>query len=672
MPWHVVSHHADCPAGKPYAVVKDADGSVEGCHATRGEADDHMRALYANDSNGGIDMTGAVTIEAGGKPNPGTKPDKRLKANKATAQQCPPGMKPDPDKDGSCMPMTAAEIEVLAAAEAAMTPTWRGVMVVEGVPTGDRREFALDSLNWPDPAEVTMALQWQKESSHGGDHDVTVAVGRIDRIWREAATIERDGNQVDANLIWGEGRYDTHTDAVEAQRRMNEEMLNGCSVGADDISDMDVEYVWPTDEAESEDSDEGEEPDILSLLFGRPEKVIFHSARLRAVTLCDIPAYVEATLHAVGDGEPTGEALVAAAAATVIERARAAVAPHETEISLAEWDGAANEARMRISIPRIEAAGAYAYVEPGAGDVARTGCRFLHHEIDGEGHPGPANLSACLSLIQAVHAATLPEPEKAGIYRHLAAHLNDAGMDIAPYEPHAALLAHAWQETDLARPAAWFADPEIKAPMPIIVAGANAQGFRRVYGLACEWHECHIGFSGECVLPPREVYHDRFRTGVVPLDDGTTVPVGQITAGIGHAALTLGMNANRAAEHYDNTEAVVADVVTGNCRAGIWVAGATRPWAQAERVDALRASGEVSPDWRRVGGQLKLVALLTVNTSGYQVPRVRTLVAGGQIQAMIASGMTSIHMGPSEAQIEQQALRLEMDRIRKAYEAKNR
>lgn len=49
MPWHVSKGHSGCPDAKPYAVIKETDGSVEGCHPTRTEANDHMRALYANE-----------------------------------------------------------------------------------------------------------------------------------------------------------------------------------------------------------------------------------------------------------------------------------------------------------------------------------------------------------------------------------------------------------------------------------------------------------------------------------------------------------------------------------------------------------------------------------------------------------------------------------------------
>ena len=43
MPWHIETTNPDCRSG--YAVVKDDDGSVEGCHRTRREALAQLAAL---------------------------------------------------------------------------------------------------------------------------------------------------------------------------------------------------------------------------------------------------------------------------------------------------------------------------------------------------------------------------------------------------------------------------------------------------------------------------------------------------------------------------------------------------------------------------------------------------------------------------------------------------
>lgn len=50
MPWHVAKSD-ECPTSRPWAVIKDSDGSIEGCHATKEEAEDQMAALYASEEN---------------------------------------------------------------------------------------------------------------------------------------------------------------------------------------------------------------------------------------------------------------------------------------------------------------------------------------------------------------------------------------------------------------------------------------------------------------------------------------------------------------------------------------------------------------------------------------------------------------------------------------------
>jgi hypothetical protein len=47
MPYHVVAESRQCPMARPYAVVKDDDGRIMGCHATRDDANKQLAALNA-------------------------------------------------------------------------------------------------------------------------------------------------------------------------------------------------------------------------------------------------------------------------------------------------------------------------------------------------------------------------------------------------------------------------------------------------------------------------------------------------------------------------------------------------------------------------------------------------------------------------------------------------
>jgi hypothetical protein len=181
-----------------------------------------------------------------------------------------------------------------------------------------------------------------------------------------------------------------------------------------------------------------------------------------------------------------------------------------------------------------------------------------------------------------------------------------------------------------APPAEWFADPGLDRPTPLTV---TADG--RVFGHIATWGTCHTGFAGQCITPPHSRSgYSLFHTGEVLTSDGQRVAVGRITAGTGHASTRLA--AIPAAAHYDDTGYGVADVVAGEDRHGIYVAGAVRASAGSEQVETLRASPP-SGDWRRVNGAMELVATLAVNSPGFPVPRAR--IASGQPEALVAANV---------------------------------
>jgi hypothetical protein len=162
----------------------------------------------------------------------------------------------------------------------------------------------------------------------------------------------------------------------------------------------------------------------------------------------------------------------------------------------------------------------------------------------------------------------------------------DRAVEEAPAAP-LSLVAYAAPVIDYAPPASWFQNPGLSLWTDITV---TADG--RVYGHAAQAGSCHIGYADQCVTMPVEDYHAYYLTGEVLCDNGASVPVGQITIATGHASMGSGPKA--AADHYDHTGTVVADVTTGTDSVGIWVAGAIRPDADPAKVAALRASGRVS------------------------------------------------------------------------------
>ena len=147
------------------------------------------------------------------------------------------------------------------------------IVIPEGVPSGDRRQFTPNSLEFKQPP---MPLLWQRTSDEG--HNGSVTVGRIDSIER----LETGG------LGNATGVFDTHPDAVEAARQVREKFLTGVS---GDVDQFEAELAIGEDGSES---------------------ITIHHGRLVAATLVAKPAFQEATIQFVG-GENEEPVILASA-----------------------------------------------------------------------------------------------------------------------------------------------------------------------------------------------------------------------------------------------------------------------------------------------------------------------------------------------------------------------
>lgn len=193
----------------------------------------------------------------------------------------------------------------------------------------------------------------------------------------------------------------------------------------------------------------------------------------------------------------------------------------------------------------------------------------------------------------------------------------------------------------------YFANPGLTEPTPLTVDDDG-----RVYGHLATWGTCHIGIDGYCQEPPVSASnYAYFAKGAVLTDTGERVRVGPLTMGTGHANMQYGYRA--AAEHYDNTGTVVADITMGQDAVGIWFSGRIRPEASEAQVYALAAAGAVSGDWREVvrhSGDLELVAALVVNTPGFAMPRPAVAASAADGLALVAAGMVPPrHQDPVDA-----------------------
>lgn len=151
-----------------------------------------------------------------------------------------------------------------------------GLLVVEGVESGDERIINEGALSWRELPLPLMAMFANPES---GGHAGAAIAGRIDNIWR---------NEERPNELWGSGIYDDSDTGREAYRMLQAGMLKGVSVDLDNVS---VEF-----ESTGEPSD-----DPLEALFGDPGRMVVTSARLMGATQTSFPAFAEAYLEVPED-----------------------------------------------------------------------------------------------------------------------------------------------------------------------------------------------------------------------------------------------------------------------------------------------------------------------------------------------------------------------------------
>ncbi len=480
---------------------------------------------------------------------------------------------------------------------------WEGILAVEDIETGDQRKFAAGSITWPDPKRFVVPLQWARENL--GEHKGSITVGRINEIWRDASN---------PRVIRGRGVFDLNgDDGAEAFRQAKEGFLAGLSIDPDQVTDADVELIYPTALAEGGDQDK---------IFAKPEKTIYHAGRIRGVTLVAFPAFIEGALQ-LTSSVTRGEA-VTASVSTGPWRA----VQHELALGDGQIDG-------------LVAAGAFAFVRDPADTVTRQQCRFLHHEITPDG-VGPANLVACAQQIDAINQGRtfgLTVDDLFVAYEHLADHIYDAGQTPPAFALETEVVtASAVVETP---PLEWFVDPKLSGPTPITVTDDG-----HVFGHAFVWGTCHTGFADRCVTPPREPDYSFFTTGEVVTASGQRVAVGQITLGTSHAP-THGVSVTQAVDHYGDTGTAVADVAAGMDAHGGWINGSVRPGTSVETLHALRASA-LSGDWRRIGGTLRMVALLAVNVPGFPIPRVTTAMQDDRQVTLVAAGILDREHMPTD------------------------
>ena len=116
--------------------------------------------------------------------------------------------------------------------------------------------------------------------------------------------------------------------------------------------------------------------------------------------------------------------------------ARSAVpAPHHTKTIDREWDGPRTESRLDNDAPERTLRRVFAWVDP-QNPESETAAKFPHHEVTPPARVGAANTRAATNGIGILNGGRggvdVPERDRRAIYRHLATHLRDAGIEPPP------------------------------------------------------------------------------------------------------------------------------------------------------------------------------------------------------------------------------------------------
>lgn len=574
------------------------------------------------------------------------------------------------------MTTTAAE-QAPPTADAIPTdgPPFHGVLAPEGVRTGDKRSFNVNSLTWRD-----LPLPFRVQVADAPGHDGAVRVGRIDDIWRDDTGAV---TKIRFSGVWATTSEGTLTDAAKAAR---DEVLSGVLRGVSvDLDDVTIELL---DGDTGEPMAEGDEMDFFDFLMGTDEPLVnVTSGRISSAAACSIPAFQEAYVadgpfqpgkREPGDGQekpiqqafagmmpdgetpcscdeddddydpececsPVDEMMTSVDGVTFVsEKPWGSIS--ESDYTPEQWrdatlihlDAADGQDPLTKSLHKLPV------YEPG-GALNRGGCHAAASVLGGGrggvDAPPEAKQAAARTLVGLYRNQLNEDPPES-----LLSVAGQGGSEDAAEVVTAAAFSLTAAVTPL-YPAAMFTDPGFtEGDGRMVQADDGTWGCPltvtddgHVFGHLAKWGTCHIGFDGVCVTPPTShAAYSYFTTGCVTTEVGD-IPVGQITLGTGHAAARLG--ARPAVDHYDNTGTAAADIAVGDDAYGIWFSGRVRDSLTPEQIIALRHGGAVSGDWRRIGTSLELVAALAVNVPGFPMPR-RALAASGGVQtALVAAGV---------------------------------
>lgn len=165
-------------------------------------------------------------------------------------------------------------------------PVWEGVLGVEGYATDDGRYLIPGQISERD-LPLTLMAQTVNEEGHTG----AAVCGRIEQIWR----VPNPDLSDTAVEIWGRGPFDESEFALDVARMVDEQTLRGVSL------DLSITDAVPLDPSTFEPITA--ESDLVGLVSG--DVIVGMSGKIMGATICAHPAFAEATLRVVPQGNST-------------------------------------------------------------------------------------------------------------------------------------------------------------------------------------------------------------------------------------------------------------------------------------------------------------------------------------------------------------------------------
>lgn len=123
------------------------------------------------------------------------------------------------------------------------------------------------------------------------------------------------------------------------------------------------------------------------------------------------------------------------------------IKPHSGAAKEGEWNGPEMRARVRSPEDFQYFSKIFAWRDDGKDETVKSSYRFIHHFVSADGDPGEPSAQACRTGIAVLNGArggtVLRGDDRAGVYEHLARHLEEAGIEppeLASHEQLARLV----------------------------------------------------------------------------------------------------------------------------------------------------------------------------------------------------------------------------------------